>query len=79
MERVVPAPGLQADGYMVPPGTIVSVPQYAAHRDKEVYGSDANVFRAERWLEADAPTLGKMDRNFLAVSSFCATTSRTAH
>ena len=67
MERVVPSSGLQANGYMIPPKTIVSIPQYAVQRDVDVYGLDAKHFRAERWLEADAATLKKMDRNFLAV------------
>ena len=68
MERVVPPPGLLAKGYFLPAGTIVSIPYYAAHRNTQVYGPDANVFRPERWLDADPDTLKLMDRSFLAVS-----------
>ncbi|KAI0478576.1 cytochrome P450 [Xylariaceae sp. FL0804] len=66
MERIVPATGLTVNDYHLPGGTIVSVPQYAVHRDTAVYGKDAEVFRAERWLEADQPTLSQMDRSLLA-------------
>lgn len=68
MERIVPATGFIAHGHHLPGGTIVSVPQYAVHRDTEVFGEDAECFRAERWLEASESTLRKMERNFLAVS-----------
>ncbi|KAF7536559.1 hypothetical protein G7054_g4414 [Neopestalotiopsis clavispora] len=66
MERIVPESGIRVSGHFIPAGTIISVPQYAAHRDPEVYGSDADVFRAERWLEADEQKSRLMDRNFLA-------------
>lgn len=68
MERVVPPSGMTANGHHIPEGTIVSVPQFVAHRDVEVYGKDALDFRPERWLEADEASLKKMEHNFLAVS-----------
>ena len=68
MERIVPPSGLLANGYMVPPKTVVSVPQYLAHRDPEVYGDDVEIFRAERWLESDTEKRSRMERNFLAAS-----------
>lgn len=45
-------------------------PQYAVHREREVYGDDAETFKPERWLEADEKTMREMERNFLAVSNF---------
>ena len=66
----MPPSGLRTNGYSIPAGTIISVPQYTAHRDTEVYGEDAEIFRAERWLEADSAALRRMDQNFLAVSLF---------
>ncbi|KAI0197963.1 cytochrome P450 [Astrocystis sublimbata] len=66
MERVVPESGMSFNGHHIPGGTIVSVPQYVVHRDTAVYGEDAHIFRPERWLEADEPTLRLMERNFLA-------------
>ncbi|PVI08119.1 cytochrome P450 [Periconia macrospinosa] len=66
MERVVPEPGLQANGYKISPGMIVSISQYSVHRDREVFGLDAELFRAERWLEADPIALRRLNRNFIA-------------
>ncbi|KAL9619347.1 MAG: hypothetical protein Q9160_006027 [Pyrenula sp. 1 TL-2023] len=66
MERIVPSPGIEASGYRIPEGTVVSVAHYVAHRDKDVYGEDADLFRPERWLEADASTLKRMDHSFMA-------------
>ncbi|KAH7138729.1 cytochrome P450 [Dendryphion nanum] len=66
MERVVPLSSLQINNYKIPPKTIVGIPQYAAHRDTDVYGDDAEDFRPKRWLEADVRTLRKMDQNFIA-------------
>ena len=39
-----------------------------AARDKEVYGEDSEIFKPERWLDADEKGLKAMERNFLAVS-----------
>lgn len=50
MERVVPGSGLQVDGRIIPAGTIVSIPQYVAHRDKEIYGEDAMHFELSAGL-----------------------------
>lgn len=68
MERVVPSGGLETNGYHIPPGAIVSIPQYTIHRHPSIYGDDAEIFRAERWLEGDVSTLEKMGQNFLTVS-----------
>ena len=68
MERVVPSSGLTYEGHFIPEGTIVSVAHYVTHRDKAVYGDDAEAFRPERWLEADPGRMKKMEHNFMAVS-----------
>ncbi|KAL5381788.1 hypothetical protein DPSP01_006971 [Paraphaeosphaeria sporulosa] len=65
IERVVPAGGLNVDGYFVKEGTVLGIPQYLAHRDQAVFGADAEHFRPERWLEADAATVKSMDQNFM--------------
>lgn len=70
MERVVPPSGLWANGLHIPGGVVISIPQYVAHRDTDVFGEDAESFRAERWLEADEASRKRMDQNFLAVSAF---------
>ncbi|KKA30627.1 hypothetical protein TD95_000859 [Thielaviopsis punctulata] len=55
LERIVPAPGLTIAGRYVPGGTIVGVSAWVLHRNKSVFGEDADTFRPERWLAADAP------------------------
>lgn len=72
LERLVPEGGASVAGVWLPGGTIVGVNPWVVSRDKSVYGADADIYRPERWLEADAPTLKLMERNFLAVSAtFC--------
>ncbi|KAF4624126.1 hypothetical protein G7Y89_g14047 [Cudoniella acicularis] len=66
MERIVPSQGIEAGGYHIPAGNIVSVPQYMAHRDVSIFGEDIEVFRPERWFEADESSLRRMENNFLA-------------
>ena len=70
MERVVPTTGLQTQGFYLPPETVVRVPHYLLQRDPTVYGKDAEKFRPERWLEADADTKDRMEQGFMTVSSF---------
>ncbi|KAK3374301.1 cytochrome P450 [Lasiosphaeria ovina] len=58
LERRVPAGGLalpNADPLkMIPPGTAVGVNAYVLGRNPSLWGADADVFRPERWLDAEA-------------------------
>lgn len=67
LERIVPSPGIEANGYYIPEGTVVSVAHHVTHIDPEVFGEDAGLFRPERWLEGDPPTLKRMENSFMAV------------
>lgn len=50
-ERLVPAGGLTLpDGTWVPEGTEIGFNAYVMHRNKDVWGPDAEDFRPERWL-----------------------------
>lgn len=51
--RVVPEGGTQLCGCYMPAGTVVGCNAWVVHRDKAVFGEDADVFRPERWLEGD--------------------------
>ncbi|RDW77370.1 hypothetical protein BP6252_05423 [Coleophoma cylindrospora] len=53
-ERVVPPSGKIILGHFIPGGTIVSVNAWVVHRNKEIFGDDAAVWRPERWLEGEA-------------------------
>lgn len=69
LERVVPEGGTTLSGFQLPQGTIVGINPWVPSRDRKTYGQDAESYRPERWLEADADQLKLMERNFLAVSS----------
>ncbi|KAL6856416.1 cytochrome P450 [Trichoderma novae-zelandiae] len=81
-ERYVPDGGLSLpDGSFVPAGTAIGFNAYVLHRNKEVWGADAEEFRPERWLQADGETaddyknrlqhLNNMDLSFSAGSRKC--------
>ncbi|KAF2837744.1 benzoate 4-monooxygenase cytochrome-like protein P450 [Patellaria atrata CBS 101060] len=60
VERVVPKQGIEICGRFVPGGTIVGCNAWVLHRRPEIFGEDVDVFRPERWLEADAAKLRDM-------------------
>ncbi|KAI0796080.1 cytochrome P450 [Abortiporus biennis] len=53
LPRVVPEEGITILGRTLEPGTVVSVPTYTIHRDKSVWGEDADEFIPERWIETE--------------------------
>ncbi|PSR72287.1 hypothetical protein PHLCEN_2v11879 [Hermanssonia centrifuga] len=59
LPRVVPEGGLTILGKTFAPGTIVSVPTYTVHRDKAVWGEDADVFNPDRWTRGDKAAMQK--------------------
>lgn len=52
--KQVPKGGDVINGYFVPEGTQVGMNFFGLMRSKETWGSDADTFRPERWLEAQA-------------------------
>lgn len=65
LERVVPPAGANIAGEQIPGGTVVGVSSWATHRNKEVFGEDAQTFRPERWLEASEEQVRLMEKSML--------------
>ncbi|KAI1822452.1 cytochrome P450 [Xylaria intraflava] len=61
--KEVPPGGDTIHGYFVPAGTSVGPNLPCMMRSKELFGEDADIFRPERFLEADPDTRTEMQRN----------------
>ncbi|KFA51932.1 hypothetical protein S40293_07051 [Stachybotrys chartarum IBT 40293] len=68
LERVVPDGGAVICGHHFPAGSIVGVNTWIAHRDRSVFGEDADTFRPGRWLESSSEHLELMNRHWMPVS-----------
>jgi cytochrome P450 len=60
MPTVVPPGGDMIHGIAVPEGTDIGWTAFGVQHGKEVYGADAELFRPERWLEAEEEQLRAM-------------------
>jgi cytochrome P450 len=67
LEREVPKGGVTIAGQFLPAGTIVGINSWVMHANKQVYGEDAEEFRAERWFESEE-RVREMKRCNMAVS-----------
>ena len=66
-ERVVPDEGAEICGQHLKGSTIVGINPWVAHRDKDLFGQDAEDWRPGRWL-CDEERFKAMDRGLLTVS-----------
>jgi cytochrome P450 len=48
---VVPAGGIDIEGFFILEGTWIGMAPWALGRRKETFGEDVEIFRPERWLE----------------------------
>lgn len=69
--RNVPVGGAELNGTWLPGGTQVAVNAWVMHRDKDVFGEDADHFNPERWLNAPEERVKLMERCMFQVSSLC--------
>lgn len=60
-ERVVPPEGDTILGRFIPGGTNIGI-NMAGSLLSDIFGPDPDVFRPERWLEADSTNLAQMER-----------------
>lgn len=54
LPRSVPVGGVTLAGKFFPEGSVVSVPAYTIHREKSVFGPDAEEYNPDRWLAEGA-------------------------
>ncbi|KAI0547173.1 cytochrome P450 [Xylaria curta] len=59
MPRVVDRSGIELSGMYIPSGWKVGMNAAVVGRDEGVYGSDANMFRPERWIERTDPNMDR--------------------
>lgn len=62
LNKLTPPEGATVDGLFIPGDTNVGVSYHMMMRRVEIFGSDAEVFRPERWIEADEEAYNRMDR-----------------
>lgn len=60
--KVVPPQGEVVQGKFIPGGTVVGMNVPAMLRSTEHFGSDADLFRPERWMEASGAERAEMER-----------------
>lgn len=63
--RVVPPGGATIASHYFPAGSVVGVNSWVAHRNRQIFGADADRFVPERWLESGERS-GRMERYFMS-------------
>ncbi|KAK7962051.1 uncharacterized protein PG986_002876 [Apiospora aurea] len=66
--RVVPEGGATISNQYFEAGSVVGINLWVAHYDRSVYGDDADMFRPERWIEAEKGNpnhLQQMEANYM--------------
>jgi cytochrome P450 len=58
--KTVPPEGDTLNGIFVPGGTQIGSAAYGIQHSKKIFGQDADLFRPERWLEAEGDKLIEM-------------------
>ena len=60
LSKEVPKEGNVINGLFIPGGTQITPCMYGLQHKKSFWGADADVFRPERWIEADGERLSDM-------------------
>ena len=67
LERIVPARGATICGQFFEGGTVVGMNAWVIHRNKDVFGHDADSWNPDRWL-CDKAQRARMENTLLTVS-----------
>ncbi len=70
MPKVVPKGGDIFNGIKVPEGAEIGYCGWGVHHNKEIFGDDADMFRPERWIEAEGERLNTMKATVEMVFKF---------
>lgn len=68
--KVVPPQGEVVQGKFIPGGTVVGMNIAAMLRSRELFGSDAHLFRPERWLGVPEDRRDEMERQVEAMFGY---------
>lgn len=60
--KTTPPEGDTLNGIFVPGGTDIGWDAWAMARNADVFGDDSEIFRPERWFEAEGEKLARMER-----------------
>ena len=63
--RVVPEGGLTVGGHFFKAGTLASTNPWVLHRNRDIFGPDAEIFNPLRWLD---PASKALDQYLITVS-----------
>lgn len=63
LSKKVPPKGENFKGRFIPGGVEIGQCAWGVQRSKEVYGNDSELFRPERWLEAEGAELERMEKS----------------
>ena len=61
LPRDVPKGGAEICGRFIPEGTVVGMNAWTVHRDKNIYGEDADEFNPNRWLDPDKTKVQRLE------------------
>ena len=70
LERVVPKGGAVIRGHHIKADTVIGIIPAVIHKDKLIFGIDADKFNPERWLVSDKDCIKYVDRNLMTVNPF---------
>ena len=67
----MPEGGFEVEGRYIPAGTVIGTNPWVIHKDKSVFGQDADVFNPERWMKEDTGDMHRCFFSFGAGARMC--------